>query len=268
MGVMPQQQQQRQQQQPMQQQPMQQMPMQMQMQMQMQQMQMQMQMQQQQLRQQQQQQRQRQQPKHQQQGMQQWGGGPSVMQQPQQQWAQQHQQQVQHMQQQQAKPKQQERETVPEHERTTVMLRNIPNGYSSDMLKEMLDTAGFLGEYDFLYLPMDFQTGVNIGYAFVNSVEHEAAIRLMEHFDGFDDWAVQSGKKCEISWSHPQQGLVEHVERYRNSPVMHISMPAEYKPRLFQDGMEIPFPPPTKMIRPVKLRPAHQRPSARNNVEE
>jgi len=124
------------------------------------------------------------------------------------------------------------------------------------MLKEMLDYEGFDGYYDFLYLPMDFRNHVNIGYAFVNCLDPQTARHLRESFQGFDRWAIQSSKVCEVSWSHPQQGLAQHIERYRNSPVMHESMPIEYKPRLFQNGREVPFPRPTKAIRPVKLRPA------------
>ena len=28
-------------------------------------------------------------------------------------------------------------------------------------------------------------------------------------------------KVCRVTWSGPHQGLAAHVERYRNSPVMH-----------------------------------------------
>merc|ERR1712139_719215 len=145
-----------------------------------------------------------------------------------------------------------------EHERTTLMLRNIPNDYTFQMLKELLDSFGVCGQYDFLYLPMDFRKGANIGYAFVNGVDPLAARQIREAFDGFDEWAVQSGKICEVSWSFPQQGLDEHIERYRNSPVMHESTPIEYKPRIFEDGHEVLFPSPTKFIKPVKLRPIPQ----------
>merc|ERR1712196_722139 len=107
----------------------------------------------------------------------------------QQQQPQQQQQQQQHAQQN-AEQKQQE-SAVPKHLRTTVMLRNIPSNYSSQMLKELLDAMNFSGRYDFLYLPMDFRKGVNIGYAFVNGVDPAAARRIREAFDGFDRWDVQ-----------------------------------------------------------------------------
>merc|ERR1711918_147773 len=99
---------------------------------------------------------------------------------------------------------------------------------------------------------MDFRNGANIGYAFVNAINPTVAGRLRSVFEGFDRWAIQSPKVCEVSWSHPQQGFEEHVERYRNSPVMHESAPMEFKPRIFQNGQELPFPAPTKFIRPVK----------------
>merc|ERR1719487_1853703 len=89
-------------------------------------------------------------------------------------------------------------------------------------------------------------------------VNPRVAQMLREKFEGFENWAVQSSKTCEVSWSQPQQGLSEHIERYRNSPVIHESIPVEYKPRLFQNGREVPFPPPTKFIKPVKLRKAHE----------
>ena len=41
-------------------------------------------------------------------------------------------------------------------EKTTVMLRNLPNNYSREMFLEMLDNQGLKGLYDFAYLPCDF----------------------------------------------------------------------------------------------------------------
>mmetsp|Transcript_52030 Transcript_52030/g.111355 ORF Transcript_52030/g.111355 Transcript_52030/m.111355 type:complete len:396 (-) Transcript_52030:97-1284(-) len=144
---------------------------------------------------------------------------------------------------------------------TTVMLRNIPNRYTADMMLELLDEHGFKYLYDFVYLPMDFRNGVNLGYAFVNILTHKDALRFMDKFQGFANWFFDSAKVCEVSWAHPHQGIDEHVERYRNSPVMHPSMPEEYKPMIFCNGERIEFPPPTKAIRAPKLRPSHDRPA-------
>eukprot|EP00928_Gymnodinium_smaydae_P061180 TRINITY_DN45331_c0_g1_i1.p1 TRINITY_DN45331_c0_g1~~TRINITY_DN45331_c0_g1_i1.p1 ORF type:complete len:429 (+),score=62.64 TRINITY_DN45331_c0_g1_i1:49-1287(+) len=149
-------------------------------------------------------------------------------------------------------------ENVPDTH-TTVMLRNIPNRYTQSMLLSLLEEHSFANRYDFVYLPMDFRNGVNLGYAFVNLLTHEDAKRLMNRFQGFNSWFLDSAKVCETSWARPIQGLLEHVERYRNSPVMHSSMPDEYKPMVFQNGERVPFPPPTKAIRAPKLRPIRDR---------
>mmetsp|Transcript_47485 Transcript_47485/g.101574 ORF Transcript_47485/g.101574 Transcript_47485/m.101574 type:complete len:423 (+) Transcript_47485:100-1368(+) len=138
---------------------------------------------------------------------------------------------------------------------TTVMLRNIPNRYTQGSLLSLIDDNGFKGSYDFVYLPMDFRNGVNLGYAFVNLLKHEDALKLMEFFQGFSRWSFDSVKVCEVSWAHPHQGLEEHIERYKNSPVMHPTMPDDYKPMVFKDGVRTSFPKPTKAIRAPKLRP-------------
>jgi len=143
---------------------------------------------------------------------------------------------------------------------TTVMLRNIPNRYTSGSLLALLDEHNFQSLYDFVYLPMDFQNGVNLGYAFVNLVTNQEALRFKDVFQGFQGWRFDSAKVSEVSWAHPHQGLSEHVERYRNSPVMHPSMPDEYKPMIFQRGARITFPPPTKVIKAPKLRIGRDRP--------
>ncbi|OLQ08502.1 Protein MEI2-like 3 [Symbiodinium microadriaticum] len=151
-------------------------------------------------------------------------------------------------------------------ERTTVMLRNVPNNYSRDMFLAMLDEHGFAGRYDFVYLPCDFYRQANLGYAFVNLVDDAAVDALWQTFHGFSGWSLPTAKVCQVSWSGPHQGFkawvlgpgesVEgreteraeraHVERYRNSPVMHRSVPDEYKPVIFKNGVRKNFPRPTK----------------------
>lgn len=54
--------------------------------------------------------------------------------------------------------------------RTTVMLRNLPNRYSRSDLLERLSSMGLEGSFDVLYLPLDYRSGYNLGYAFVNAL--------------------------------------------------------------------------------------------------
>lgn len=142
----------------------------------------------------------------------------------------------------------------PLEDRTTVMLRNLPNNYSRAMLLELMDSQGFAGKYDFVYLPIDFSTQSNIGYAFVNLLSAATAGRFWEVFDGFSAWSIPSRKVCFLSWSDPCQGLEANVERYRNSPVMCGSVPEDYKPVVFLFGAQVDFPAPVKKLRPPRLR--------------
>lgn len=137
---------------------------------------------------------------------------------------------------------------------TTVMLRNIPNNYNREMVLELLEAEGFKGCYDFVYLPMDFHRMAGLGYAFVNLVSTEEANRVKQHFEDFSRWTLASQKICKVSWGEPLQGLEAHIERYRNSPVMHEDVPDKYKPVLYDKGERVAFPPPTKKIRPPRVK--------------
>lgn len=68
----------------------------------------------------------------------------------------------------------------------------------------------------------------------------------MDRVQGFRSWSVSSEKVLEATWSSAHQGIESHIARYRNSPVMHASVPDEQRPALFKDGLRIPFPAPTK----------------------
>ncbi|XP_022762119.1 protein terminal ear1 homolog [Durio zibethinus] len=116
---------------------------------------------------------------------------------------------------------------------TTVMIKNIPNRYTREMLKDFLDqhcmlmnkkaefqNAGAdeepsLSAFDFLYLPIDFGTKSNKGYAFVNFTNPGAARKFFDawhnkHWDCF-----QSNKIREIYCAKLQgmEQLVKHFER-------------------------------------------------------
>jgi len=138
--------------------------------------------------------------------------------------------------------------------KTTVMFRNIPNNYSREMLLELLDAQGFKAKYDFFYWPMDFHKSAGLGYAFINLISEDEAIRFKNHFSGFTEWSLASHKVAEVGWSEPLQGYQPHVDRYKNSPVMHDDVPESHRPLLFSNGELIKFPPPTKQIRPPRMK--------------
>ncbi|KAK9108948.1 hypothetical protein Sjap_017008 [Stephania japonica] len=118
---------------------------------------------------------------------------------------------------------------------TTVMIRNIPNKYTREMLLELLDKhceeenkrvqvencAGINGNvsmsaYDFVYLPIDFRTKCNKGYAFVNFANHNAAYKLFVAFQ-HRRWNILNSRKiCEITYAR-LQGKVELVKHFQKS---------------------------------------------------
>lgn len=138
-------------------------------------------------------------------------------------------------------------------DRTTIMLRNLPSHFTRDVLIELLDTEGFNAKYDFVYLPTDFKNWASFGYVFVNFLTPAGARDASHHFHGLR-WSDSSKKECDVVWSGPQQGLDAHVARFRNSPVMHESVPDIVKPVLHKGGVRVAFPAPTKRIRMPRVR--------------
>jgi len=130
---------------------------------------------------------------------------------------------------------------------TTVTLRSLPSQFTRSMLLELLDSHGFRARYDFVYLPLDFQTYTPLGFAFVNFRDCADAMRCFEVFQGFRSWAVPSPRECVVAWcAENQQGLASNIERYRNTSLMHASVAEERKPLILVDGVPCAFPAPTR----------------------
>jgi len=136
--------------------------------------------------------------------------------------------------------------------KTTVLAKNLPTGCTRNMVTSRLDACGFRGTYDFIYLPVGFENLESFGYCFINFVTHEEALRFGDSYIGSRFFEECVGV---AEWCGAMQGLETHVERYRNSPLMHKSMPAEVKPLLFKNGQPVAFPPPTKVLKiPKKMK--------------
>mmetsp|Transcript_101253 Transcript_101253/g.325371 ORF Transcript_101253/g.325371 Transcript_101253/m.325371 type:complete len:702 (+) Transcript_101253:49-2154(+) len=135
-----------------------------------------------------------------------------------------------------------------ESRHTTVMLRNIPNDYLRDQLLDVIDKEGFRGSYDFMYLPVDLRRKAGKGYAFINFVSNEQALRFKGHFQGWSAWHKNSQKQAETTWGQ-NQGLQHHIDTYRNSPFMHPEADDAFKAAVFRGGHRVDFPAPTKRVR-------------------
>jgi RNA recognition motif-containing protein len=134
------------------------------------------------------------------------------------------------------------------------MLKNLPLSFTRESLVELLDKQGFNLMYDFVYLPRDFGSGSSLGYALVNLTSQAAVDDFWARFEGFAEWEIPSDEVCSVEWSEPHQGLSVHVARYRNSPVMHSTVPESWKPAIFAMGRQTSFPPPTRKLKAPKVK--------------
>mmetsp|Transcript_52254 Transcript_52254/g.162166 ORF Transcript_52254/g.162166 Transcript_52254/m.162166 type:complete len:392 (+) Transcript_52254:120-1295(+) len=137
---------------------------------------------------------------------------------------------------------------------TTLILENLPRDITQAEFLAVLDASGFGGCYDFVFLPTSLRSGRSHGNAIVNLTRHSYGQALAARVQGFADWGPsKDGSRCQAKWSLPLQGLAEHVENYRNDPVMHESVPHAFRPTIFADGWQVPFPPPTRPLRAPRL---------------
>jgi len=104
-----------------------------------------------------------------------------------------------------------------------------------------------------VYVPTAFRSGQSFGYAFVNFITTNTAEEAIWNLQGFCAES-EDAKALEVCYSHPNQGLLANIERYRNSPVMHEDVPDEHRPMLLKNGAPLKFPTPTKRIHAPRVR--------------
>jgi len=66
---------------------------------------------------------------------------------------------------------------------TTVMIRNVPSRYTPSLLMWELHNAGFMNQYDYLYIPAGNRKGKNRGFGFANFASVAIADRFRRMFD-------------------------------------------------------------------------------------
>ena len=129
--------------------------------------------------------------------------------------------------------------------RTSLMVRNIPNKYTQQMLLSEFDENGHgPGVIDFFYLPIDFKNRCNRGYAFINFVEYKDILAFHRQYFGKHWRTFNSDKICDITYARIQ-GKEAMLKRFENSALMEKD--DEYKPLVFvsdgaRKGMRLPFP--------------------------
>ena len=87
--------------------------------------------------------------------------------------------------------------------RTTLIIRNIPNKYTISLLLDELKT-NFENKFDILYLPQDYINNSNLGFGFINFVNHMHLILFYEEFVGKKWNCFNSKKRCQLAYSKYQ----------------------------------------------------------------
>jgi hypothetical protein len=127
--------------------------------------------------------------------------------------------------------------------RTTVYIQNLPVCSTRGDLLALMDRLGLSMQYDFVYVPIDFNTGMSRGFAFVNFTNSPAAVHFTAAMDGFTAWHVPSRKVCSVTWSKTQ-GYDKNVRCQTYKHLIKENIPEEFKPAVFKNGCLIPFPRP------------------------
>jgi RNA recognition motif-containing protein len=127
--------------------------------------------------------------------------------------------------------------------RTTLMIKNIPNKYTSKMLLAAIDEF-HKGTYDFFYLPIDFKNKCNVGYAFINIVSPVHIISFFQAFNGKRWEKFNSEKVASLAYARIQ-GRTALISHFQNSSLMNEDKrcrPILFHPNGSDAGNQEPFP--------------------------
>ncbi|KAK7291515.1 hypothetical protein RIF29_06722 [Crotalaria pallida] len=139
-----------------------------------------------------------------------------------------------------------------EDSRTTLMIKNIPNKYTSKMLLVAIDEQ-CRGTYDFLYLPIDFKNKCNVGYAFINMIDPIQIIPFYQAFYGKKWEKFNSEKVASLAYARIQ-GKASLIAHFQNSSLMNEDK--RCRPIIFHtDGPNAGDPEPFPVGANVRVRP-------------
>merc|ERR1719160_722297 len=89
-------------------------------------------------------------------------------------------------------------------QRTTCMIRNIPNKYSQRLLMSTIEEQMPNLSFDFLYVPVNAHNRRNVGYAFINFTEVHHIIPFYQIFHGSGWQKFNSDKICAVAYARLQ----------------------------------------------------------------
>ena len=119
-----------------------------------------------------------------------------------------------------------------EDQRTSIMIKNIPNKFTRDLLLNTID-QNFKGTYDLFILPTDGSKNKNFGYSFINFLSCYFIPYFYSQFNK-KNWSGTNSKKiCEITYSKIQgrQNLISYYSNkiiFYNKSLKEINDKTEY----------------------------------------
>eukprot|EP00931_Biecheleriopsis_adriatica_P099403 TRINITY_DN7390_c0_g1_i1.p1 TRINITY_DN7390_c0_g1~~TRINITY_DN7390_c0_g1_i1.p1 ORF type:complete len:582 (-),score=137.93 TRINITY_DN7390_c0_g1_i1:99-1751(-) len=117
---------------------------------------------------------------------------------------------------------------------TTMMIKKIPTNVGQMDLLEELNISGFAGSYDFCYLPCNFKSSANKGFAFVNFMSPAIAMKFMDSWNGrarFTPAAQLSVSTADL------QGLQANLKKWAGPRMSRIRNP-RLKPFVLGGALE------------------------------
>ena len=125
-----------------------------------------------------------------------------------------------------------------EDRRTSIMIKNIPNKFTGEILLNIIN-QNFKGAYNIFILPTDNNKYKNFGYAFINFISSYYIPYFYFLFNGKMWSSTNSQKICEITYSKIQgkKSLISHYQgkiAYQNDSIKNNSdhkfiIPNDYK---------------------------------------
>ena len=121
--------------------------------------------------------------------------------------------------------------------RTTVMIRHIPNRYSYQNLQDEINIV-CKDKYDFLYLPIDSENNCNLGYTFINFINPLHIVKFYEMFKSRKWLYFNSFKECDLSFAKFQGkgALTSNFEKNGNKTIDKRKIPMlfeiKYPPKI------------------------------------
>jgi len=108
------------------------------------------------------------------------------------------------------------------------MLRNLPHSLTQADLLDEVDSCGYVGLYDFCYLPHKFAKHKNLGFAFLNFISTEDAAKFRR------EWHLSRrfGTSLNVS-AAAVQGREENEKKAASQKMSRVRNPS-YRPMVFE----------------------------------